>query len=310
MIASRHLRCGMSLAFYFGGENKRRSAMAKSGLIIPLALAIASGCALFDGPESELEKSALLIPAVESSAPTNLPGASSTPIETVALPSLKKISVDDIRRLQARLRAVGLDPGPVDGAAGAKTKAAFARLEAGCGQIQSHLDALRDSASAGPTLRKFTSRQEIFDLQTQLRAAGFDPGPADGVMGTKTKLVVTHIYQGCQSAPEFALQWDRLAVVTNQSAALAPMPQRPSATQIIPAQSRAEVAKQLAASTAVRPQEEIRILQLRLRDAGFDPGPFDGVMGPKTKLALQQMQAKERSGKSKNAITASIVGQY
>jgi len=284
--------------------------MAKSGLIVPLALAIASGCALFDSPESELEKSALLIPAVESSTPMELPSASSTPIETVALPSLKKISVDDIRRLQARLRAVGFDPGPVDGAAGAKTKAAFARLEAGCGQIQSHLEALRDSASAGPTLRKFTGRQEILDLQTQLRAAGFNPGPADGVMGTKTKLVVTHIYQGCQSAPEFAAHWDRPAGVASQSVSLAPMPQHPSATQIIPAQSRAEAAKQLAASTAARPQEEIRILQLRLRDAGYDPGPFDGVMGPKTKRALQQLQAKERGGKTRSVLTAGISGQY
>ena len=88
------------------------------------------------------------------------------------------------------------------------------------------------------------------------------------------------------------------------------MPQRPSATQIIPAQSRAEAVKQLAATGAVRPQEEIRILQLRLRDAGFDPGPFDGVMGPKTKLALQQLQAKERGGKTRNALTAGIIGQY
>jgi peptidoglycan hydrolase-like protein with peptidoglycan-binding domain len=304
MIPARHLLSGMSLAFHCAGENRRRSAMAKSGLIIPLALAIASGCALFDSPESELEKSALLIPAVESSAPMELSSASSALSEPAPLE--KNLSVGEIRRMQARLRAVGFDPGPVDGAAGAKTKAAFARLEAGCGQIQSQLDGLHDSASAGPTLRKFTGRQEILDLQTQLRAAGFNPGPADGVMGTKTKLVVTHIYQGCQSVPEFAAQWDRPASVASQSAAVAPMPQRPSATQIIPAQSRAEAVKQLAATTAVRPQEEIRILQLRLRDAGFDPGPFDGVMGPKTKLALQQLQAKERGGKTRSALTAGI----
>jgi peptidoglycan hydrolase-like protein with peptidoglycan-binding domain len=300
----------MSLAFYFNGENKRRSDMAKSGLIIPLTLAIASGCALFDSPESELEKSALLIPAVESSVPMELPRASNTRIDTVAVPSQKNLSVDDIRRMQVRLREVGFDPGPVDGAAGAKTKAAFARLQSGCGQIQSLLEALRESASAGPALRKFNGRQEILDLQTQLRSAGFNPGPADGVMGAKTKSVLTHTHYGCQSVAEFAAHWDRSVAVAGKSALVAPMPQRPSATQIIPAQSRLEVAKQWAVSTAVRPQEEIRILQLRLRDAGFDPGPFDGVMGPKTKLALQQLQAKERGGKTRSALTAGISGQY
>jgi peptidoglycan hydrolase-like protein with peptidoglycan-binding domain len=284
--------------------------MAKSGLFIPLAIAIVSSCALSDSPESELAKTTLSAPAVEPSTSTERPSAASAPVETAALPAPKKITVGEIRRLQARLRAVGFDPGPVDGSAGAKTKAAFARLEAGCGQIQALLDALRDSASAGPTLRKFTGWQEILDLQTQLRAAGFNPGPADGVMGTKTMLVVTHIYQGCQSAPDFAVHWDRAAGVASQSASVAPMPRRPSATQIIPAQSRAEAVKQLAATNAVRPQEEIRILQLRLRDAGFDPGPFDGVMGPKTKLALQQLQAKERGGKTRSALTAGISGQY
>ena len=282
--------------------------MAKSGLIIPLALAIASGCALFDSPESELEKSVPLVSAVESSTPMELPGAAGAAI--VPAPLQKNLGADDIRRMQVRLREVGFDPGPVDGVAGAKTKAAFARLQSGCGQIQSVLESVRDSAAAGPSLQKFAGRQEIIELQTQLRSAGFNPGPADGVFGAKTKSVLTHIHYGCQSVAEIAAHWDRSAAVAGRSTFVAPMPQRPSATQIIPAQSRLEVAKQWAASTAVRPQEEIRILQLRLRDAGYDPGPFDGVMGPKTKLALQQLQAKERGGKTRSALTAGISGQY
>jgi peptidoglycan hydrolase-like protein with peptidoglycan-binding domain len=283
--------------------------MAKSGLIIPLALAIASGCALFDSPESELEKSALLVSAVESSTPMELPSAAGAPVEP-APAALKNLSVGDIRRMQVRLREVGFDPGPVDGAAGAKTKAAFARLQSGCGQIQPVLESLRDSASAGPALRKFAGRQQIIEMQTQLRVAGFNPGQMDGVFGAKTKSVLTHIHYGCQSVAEFAAHWDRPADAAGKIAFVAPMPQRPSATQIIPAQSRLEAAKQLAAPVAVRPQEDIRILQLRLRDAGFDPGPFDGVMGPKTKLALQQLQAKERGGKTRSALTAGIGSQY
>ena len=63
------------------------------------------------------------------------------------------------------------------------------------------------------------------------------------------------------------------------------------------------------ATVAAQPQEDIRIMQLRLRDAGFDPGPFDGVMGAKTKLALQQYEAAQRSGKIKVSAATDLRGQ-
>jgi peptidoglycan hydrolase-like protein with peptidoglycan-binding domain len=48
-----------------------------------------------------------------------------------------------------------------------------------------------------------------------------------------------------------------------------------------------------------------------LRDAGFDPGPFDGVMGPKTKRALERYEESQRAGKIKASLTStSIRGQY
>jgi len=37
----------------------------------------------------------------------------------------------------------------------------------------------------------------------------------------------------------------------------------------------------------------IRQAQGRLRAAGFDPGPADGTMGPRTREALQRFQARE-----------------
>jgi peptidoglycan hydrolase-like protein with peptidoglycan-binding domain len=42
---------------------------------------------------------------------------------------------------------------------------------------------------------------------------------------------------------------------------------------------------------------------LRLRDAGFDPGPFDGIMGQKTRSALQQYEASQRGKKTKISLT-------
>jgi peptidoglycan hydrolase-like protein with peptidoglycan-binding domain len=37
--------------------------------------------------------------------------------------------------------------------------------------------------------------------------------------------------------------------------------------------------------------DEIRLLQAQLKAAGFDPGPLDGLLGPKTQFALQQYRA-------------------
>jgi peptidoglycan hydrolase-like protein with peptidoglycan-binding domain len=41
----------------------------------------------------------------------------------------------------------------------------------------------------------------------------------------------------------------------------------------------------------VERREKIKQLQEVLRDAGYDPGPIDGVMGEKTRSALAQQEA-------------------
>jgi peptidoglycan hydrolase-like protein with peptidoglycan-binding domain len=47
-----------------------------------------------------------------------------------------------------------------------------------------------------------------------------------------------------------------------------------------------------------------------LRDAGFDPGPFDGVLGAKTRAALAQYEASQRNSKIKTSLTSKINEQY
>jgi hypothetical protein len=46
-------------------------------------------------------------------------------------------------------------------------------------------------------------------------------------------------------------------------------------------------------SETTRDQESIRQAQMALRDAGFDPGRIDGLMGPKTQAALRQFQGEQ-----------------
>ncbi len=283
--------------------------MSKAGLFITACVAIVSGCAFVDSPQTEVTTNA--VSAAVALEPVSVISETEVPIARAA-PAItpRSLTPDDIRRMQVRLRDVGLDPGTVDGIAGGKTKAAFTRFQFGCADLQNLLDDSHNSIAHGVWRDKVPNRQETLAMQSQLRRAGFNPGPADGIFGAKMKTILTHLQNGCPVAQEFAAQMDQpLNPASKRTAAVNPA-ERPSATGIIAAQSRLEAVKQLAAPIAVRPQEEIRVLQLRLRDAGYDPGPFDGVMGPKTKLALQQMQASQRSGKAKNTVTAGIGIQY
>jgi peptidoglycan hydrolase-like protein with peptidoglycan-binding domain len=38
---------------------------------------------------------------------------------------------------------------------------------------------------------------------------------------------------------------------------------------------------------------DVRSAQMALKEKGFDPGPIDGVMGPRTKAAVKEFQQKE-----------------
>ena len=42
-----------------------------------------------------------------------------------------------------------------------------------------------------------------------------------------------------------------------------------------------------------RPSADVRSAQMALKDKGFNPGPIDGVMGPRTTAAVKEFQQKE-----------------
>ena len=286
--------------------------MRKSVVIFPLWAALISGCALFDGPETEVEKMERAAPVVESPVETAAAPVESLKTEPMPARPPRAWSTEDIRRVQTRLREVGFDPGPADGVVGAKTKAAFNKFQAGCVQAQPLLKTLVNSAAAGAALNLSPSRQETAAMQTQLRQAGFNPGPVDGVFGAKTKAVFAELQSGCPMAKDFA-QFLAQPLSAAQPTVVAQIAERTnvvSAPPNGPARGRADAVRPSITPVAARTQEEIRILQLRLRDAGYDPGPFDGVMGPKTQLALQQLQVRQRAGKTKKALTVGINGQY
>lgn len=274
--------------------------MNKLNFVIAVSVMFASGCALLENPPSESEPTERAAPPAEPQTPpvqVSLEGPRSD------APVPRSYTVDEIRRIQMRLKDAGFDPGPADGVAGARTKSALVRYQAGCDKTKTLLD---DFDGSGAPIKGMPSRQENQALQLQLRAAGFDPGPADGIFGARTRRTVAQLKTNCPVVDEAA------AALKDVNAPVAVG----SASSGAPAAVKSRAVAPLAAETA-RPstvpqsKEEIRVLQLRLRDAGFDPGPFDGVMGPRTVAALQHYEASDRVKKTKASLkTTQVNNQY
>ncbi len=103
---------------------------------------------------------------------------------------------------------------------------------------------------------------EVRTLQAMLDAAGFDPGPVDGIFGPLTAAAVS-AFQAANSLPTTGVvdqaTWDAL----------------------------------LGGLLLQRGQrgDNVRTLQQRLATAGFDPGPIDGIFGGLTESAVSRYQS-------------------
>jgi peptidoglycan hydrolase-like protein with peptidoglycan-binding domain len=127
---------------------------------------------------------------------------------------------------------------------------------------------------------------EVRELQGKLKAAGFNPGPIDGVVGRLTRNAVRDYGQAGALANADATK-DLLVRLKAEPPAAAPPAPTPS-----PAVSPPTVAqrgdKPAPGGAAALTSDEIRNLQDRLRAAGYDPGTVDGVMGRQTRSAVRE----------------------
>ena len=112
----------------------------------------------------------------------------------------------DVRRLQEVLVGLGLRPGPIDGVFGPMTEAAVRAFQSGRGLVSDGLvgrvtrGELEQSAPLGEIpfdriLREGDRGEDVGRLQALLSAAGFPPGPIDGILGSRTLLAVISLQE-------------------------------------------------------------------------------------------------------------------
>jgi peptidoglycan hydrolase-like protein with peptidoglycan-binding domain len=274
----------------------------KTVLIVVFCLVVITGCVISDNSEMDSDRSATTTPvepAENSGTPTSMVSE-----PTVLATRAQTFSQEEIRQLQVRLKQVGIDPGPADGVPGARTRAAFGRLQTSCAAWKSISDNSAQRQAGTLDLKFPDSRKDIELVQKRLRTAGFDSGPVDGILGVQTKTVLMAVQNICPKVNGFADYFSAAVSVSEKQRSTAIMfGTGVNSQQSVRPANTGRAPKQTSMPVATETKEEIRILQLRLRDAGFDPGTFDGIMGPQTKAALQQYDASQRGKTTKVSLT-------
>jgi peptidoglycan endopeptidase LytE len=182
-----------------------------------------------------------------------------------------------ILQAQRQLRALGFNPGDIDGNFGSQTEAAvrayqqkYRLPETGKLEETTLRSLLPGRFEAARTPTDFSDREVILQAQRQLKALGFNPGDIDGNFGPQMEAAL-RAYQQKYRLPETG----KLEETTLRSL----LPERTQATP---------------APVGLSDRELVRRAQRQLRALGFDPGGVDGAFGPETAAAVRAYQQAYR----------------
>lgn len=181
----------------------------------------------------------------------------------------------------------------------------------GCGLIgKTHQKKVEEEKKIIGYAQKYNPRAT--EIQQLLKKAGFNPGAADGVMGSKTRSAI----RSFQKANELKVTgfidsktWAKLNtyIFMEDKTSISLQPQKKFEKEII---DRTEISfkgkeelQDEVISYRLKSSDRIKNIQRALTNAGFDPGPIDGKLGAKTKKAIADFQRA-------NGLTADgVVGQ-
>ncbi len=185
---------------------------------------------------------------------------------------LVRVEAERVRFIQQRLKALGFEPGSIDGQPGAMTRAAIRAFEQRQGidptgqptaALAARLDATFRTQQQSPALNEAQVRQ----TQQYLKALGFDPGTVDGQYGSHTREAVRR-YQRSVGLPETG---------------------EPSAALL----ARLETAQRRRDSdgtTESVEEDPISEIQSRLNSLGYNAGSVDGQRGARTEAAIRSFE--------------------
>ena len=146
----------------------------------------------------------------------------------------------------------------------------------------------------------FANTFSIREVQQILQQLGFTPGPADGIMGQQTKDALKK-FQQQQNIPQTGRtdqatlqQLEKRKGHSQQRATVQPQNKK---QQIQRSNNKNGVNHQMYARKTAR--DDIKQMQQQLTDLGYHPGPADGIMGDKTRQALQRFQSDRNLPESK-----------
>ena len=167
------------------------------------------------------------------------------------------VSTKLLTEIQANLKALGYNPGSADGHMGSRTQKAIRDFQ------KNHRLAVtgKPSRELAAQLNKALTRR----VQVRLKTLGYNPGSADGHMGSRTQKAIRDFQKknGLLSTGKVS---------------------RGLLTQL-------ERASQSGTRTSV--QADLKGIQAQLKALGYNPGSVDGKMGSRTRKAIRNFQKRE-----------------